>query len=122
VLGVVALLCVVGGALVWTFSVSPLIASEAYYVAIRDQDYAKAYTYLGADMKARLSREAFIQQARQQDETLGRMTRYTEDNFPFGDPATITEAVTRAHGTTYKVHLELRHEGGAWKITAFDRI
>src|SRR5690349_14560060 len=61
VLGVFALLCVLGGALVWTFAVNPAIAGEQYYIAIRDQDYAKAYTYLGPDLQARLSQEAFIQ-------------------------------------------------------------
>jgi hypothetical protein len=121
-LGVFALLCVFGGVLVWTFSVSPVLAEEQYYIAIRNQDYAKAYSYLGSDMRARLSQQAFIQQAQQQDETLGRMTRYKENNFPLGDPATITVTVTRAQGTTYTVHLELRQEGGAWKITSFDRI
>ncbi len=57
-LGVFALLLVLGGALVWTFSVSPILAEEQYYIAIRNQDYAKAYTYLGSDLQARLSQEA----------------------------------------------------------------
>ena len=76
----------------------------------------------GPKCRPGLSQQAFIQQAQLQDEALGRMTRYTEDNIPIGDPATITETVTRAHGSTYTVHLELRQEGGAWKITSFDRI
>jgi flagellar basal body-associated protein FliL len=122
VLGVFALLCVLGGALVWTFAVNPAIAGEQYYIAIRDQDYAKAYTYLGPDLQARLSQDAFIQQAQQQDAALGRVSHYTYGNYPIGDPATATEVVTRAHGTTYTVHLELRLEGSAWKIAAFDRI
>lgn len=121
-LGVFALLCVLGGTLVWTFSINPAIAEEQYYIAIRSQDYAKAYTYLGSGVQARLSQQAFTQQAQQQDEALGRMTRYTQDNLPIGDPATITETVTRAHGVTYMVHLDLRQEAGAWKITSFDRI
>jgi hypothetical protein len=94
-LGVLALLCVLG-ALVVNFSVSPAIAEEQYYIAIREQDYAKAYSYLGSEVQARLSQQAFIQQAQQQDEALGRMTRYTEDNIPIGYPATLTETVTRA--------------------------
>jgi len=122
VLGVFALLCVLGSALVWIFAVNPAIAGEQYYIAIRNQDYAKAYSYLGSDLQARLSQEAFTQQAQQQDAALGRVTQYTYGNFPIGDPATATETVTRAHGTTYTVHLELRQEGGGWKITSFDRI
>jgi flagellar basal body-associated protein FliL len=121
-LGVFALLCVLGGALVWTFGVNPAIAGEQYYIAIRNQDYAKAYSYLGSDLRARLSQEAFTQQAQQQDAALGRVTQYTYNTFPIGDPATATETVTRAHGSTYTVHLELRQEGGVWKITSFDRI
>ena len=112
---VVALLCVLGGVLVWNFAVNPALAEEQYYIAIRNQDYAKAYTSLGSEVQVRLSQQAFIQQAQQQDETLGKMTRYSEDNLPFGDPATITETVTRAYGTTYKVHLELRQEEGCGK-------
>lgn len=73
----------------------PVVAEEQYYVALRNQDYAKAYSYLGPELQAKLSQAAFTQQAQQQDETLGKMTRYTEDNFPFGDPATITVTVTR---------------------------
>jgi hypothetical protein len=121
-LGVVAPLCVLGGVLVWNFAVNPALAEEQHYIAIKNQDYAKAYTSLRSEVQARLSKQAFIQQAQQQDEALGKMTRYSEDNLPFGDPATITETVTRAHGTTYIVHLQLRQEGGTWKITSFDRI
>ena len=120
-LGIVALVCVLGGVLVWNFAVNPALAEEQYYIAIKNQDYAKAYSFLGSEVQARLSQRAFIQQAQLQDEALGRMTRYTEDNIPIGDPATITETVTRALGSTYTVHLELRQERSAWKITSFDR-
>jgi len=34
----------------------------------------------------------------------------------------LTLTVTRADGTTYTVNLEMQQEGGAWKVTAFDRI
>ena len=126
VLGVFALLCLLGGALVWVFVVSPVggptIASDQYYTAIRDQDYAKAYGYLGSDLQATLSREDFTRQAQQQDAAFGRVSHYSYSNVPLGDPAAATITVTRASGTTYMVHLELRQEGGAWKITIFDRI
>ena len=58
-LGVFTLLCVLG-ALVWSFSVNPALAEEQYYIAIRDQDYARAYSYLGSEMQAGLSQQAFI--------------------------------------------------------------
>ena len=124
--GVFALLCVLGGTLLWIFAASPVggptIASDQYYTAIREKDYTKAYGYLGADLRAKISQEAFTRQAQQQDATLGRVSHYSYGNVPLGDPATATITVTRASGTTYTVHLELRQEGGAWKITAFDRI
>jgi hypothetical protein len=126
VLGVFALLCLVGGALVWIFAVSPVggptIASDQYYTAIRDNDYRKAYGYLGTDLRTSISQEAFTRQAQQQDAALGRVSHYSYSNVPLGNSATATITVTRASGTTYTVHLELRQEGGAWKITAFDRI
>jgi len=126
VVGIFLLLCLIGGALVWVFAVSPVggptIASDQYYTAIRDQDFAKAYSYLGSDLQVRLSQQAFTQQAQQQDEAFGRVSHYSYGNVPLGDPAAATITVTRASGTTYTVHLELRQEGGGWKITAFDRI
>jgi hypothetical protein len=126
VLLIFALLCLLGGALVWVFAVSPVggptIASDQYYTAIRDQDFAKAYSYLGSDLRANISREDFTRQAQQQDEAFGRVSHYSYSNVPLGNPATATITVTRASGTTYTVYLELRQEGSAWKITAFDRI
>jgi len=126
VLGIFAMLCLLGGALVWVFVVSPIggptIASDQYYTAIRDQDFAKAYSYLGSDLQAKLSREDFTRQAQQQDEAFGRVSRYSYSNVPLGNPAMANITVTRASGTTYTVHLELRQEGGTWKITTFDRI
>ncbi len=128
-LGILALSSIIGcTVLAWGVSFGiktfggPAIASDQYYTAMRDQDYARAYSYLGSDLRARLSQEAFTQQAQQQDEALGRVSHYTYGNVPIGDPATATLTVTRTYGTTYTVHLELRQEGGAWKITAFDRI
>ena len=100
----------------------PTIASDQYYTAIRDQDYARAYSYLGSGLQSRLSQEAFSQQAQRQDEAIGRVSRYAYANVPAGDPAAVILTVTRANRTSYTVHLEMRQEGGAWKITAFDRI
>ena len=125
-LGILVLVCVLGVALVVGFAVSsvggPTIASDQYYTAIRDQDYARAYTYLGSNLRATLSQDAFIQEAQQQDTAAGRVSKYAYTNVPMGDPASANLTVTRANGTSYTVHLELRQEGGVWKITAFDRI
>lgn len=128
-LGILALICVLGGILlIWGIGSAintyggATIASDQYYNAIRNQDYARAYTFLRADVKAGLSQEVFTQQAQQQDATYGSVSKYSYGNVPLGDPAPVTLTVIRANGTTYTVHLEMRQEGGAWKITAFDRI
>jgi hypothetical protein len=128
-LGILAVVCIIGGGLlIWGIGSAinsyggPTIASDQYYNAIRDQNFARAYTFLGSDLKAGLSQEAFTQQAQQQDTTYGRVSEFSYANVPIGDPANATLTVTRANGTTYTVHLEMRQEGGAWKITAFDRI
>lgn len=125
-LGTLILLCTFGGVLVWVLAAGPVggptIASDQYYTAIRDRDYARAYSYLGSDLQASLSQKAFTQAAQQQDEALGGVSHYAYGSVPIGNPASATITVTRAGGTTYTVHLELRQEGDAWKITAFDRI
>jgi hypothetical protein len=100
----------------------PTIASDQYYSAIRNQDYARAYTYLGSSLKAELSQEAFTQGAQQQDAAAGRVIRYAYTNIPIGDPATIHLTVTRANGASYTVKLVMWQEAGSWKVAAFDRI
>ncbi len=100
----------------------PTIASDQYYTASRNQDYARAYTYLGSSLKAELGQEAFTQAAQQQDAAAGKVIRYAYINVPISDPATVHLTVTRANGTTYTVNLMMRQEAGVWKVTAFDRI
>jgi hypothetical protein len=129
ILGILALVFIIGsGLLIWrigsalnTFG-GPTIVSDQYYTAIKDQDYARAYTFLGSGVKAGLSQEAFTQQAQQQDANYGSISKYSYDNVPLGEPADVTLTVIRANETSYTVHLEMRQEGGVWKITSFDRI
>jgi hypothetical protein len=128
-LGILALVFIIGsGLLIWrigsalhTFG-GPTIVSDQYYTAIKDVDYARAYTFLGSGVKAGLSQEAFTQQAQQQDATYGSISKYSYDNVPLGEPADVTLTVIRSNKTSYTVHLEMRQERGVWKITAFDRI
>jgi hypothetical protein len=117
----VALLAFGAGFFISTYA-GPSIASDQYYTALRDQNYTRAYSYLGAQLKTVYSQEAFTQMAQDRDAAAGRVSHYSYANIPVGDPATVTLTVTRADGTTYTVHLEMRQEGGAWKVTAFDRI
>src|SRR5437588_12654967 len=64
VLGSLALLCVLGTALLALgvgFAVKtvggPTIASDQYYTALKNQDYATAYSYLGSHLKTVFSQE-----------------------------------------------------------------
>jgi hypothetical protein len=100
----------------------PTIASDQYYTAIRNQDYARAYSFLGAHLKTVYSQEAFTRMAQERDASAGTVSEYAYTNVPIGDPATVNLTVTRADGTTYTVQLEMRQEAGAWKVTAFDSI
>ena len=68
------------------------------------------------------NQEAFTQMAQQHDAADGRVSHYSYGNIPVGSPTPATLTVTRANGSTYTVHLEMQQEGGAWVITAFDRI
>jgi hypothetical protein len=135
VLGIVALMSILGGALLaWgasraftAYYNSSLRAYDMYYTAIKDQDYSTAYSYLGSHLQTEYSQQTFTQAAQQQDEALGRVSSFGPAHNPFlpipkGDLASFTVTVTRTNGITYTVHLELRQEGGAWKVTAFDRI
>jgi hypothetical protein len=128
-LGILALVCIIGsGLLIWrigsalnTFG-GPTIESDQYYTAIRDQDYTRAYSFLGSDLRSGLGQEAFTRQAQQQDAAYGSVSKFSYANVPVGEPADVTLTVIRANETSYTVHLKMRQEGGAWKITAFDRI
>jgi cytoskeletal protein RodZ len=128
--GIVALVSIVGCALLawgasWAFTTyynSSLRASDMYYSAIKTQDYSTAYSYLGSHLQTEYSQQSFIQAAEQQDTALGTVSSFGMTNIPTGEPANVTLTVTRANGSTYTVHLELRQEGGAWKVTTFDRI
>jgi len=128
-LGILALVCIVGAALL-AFGVGiavntyggPTIASDQYYTAIKNQDYATAYSFLGSHLKTVYSQQAFTQLAQQQDAVAGKVTHYAYANTPTGDPATVNLTVTRANGTTYTMHLQMQQEAGAWKVTAFDRM
>jgi hypothetical protein len=100
----------------------PTIVAEQYYSAIKDQDYARAYTYLDLKVAARMSKEAFITAARDRDRADGVVTTFTLLTEPDGDHATATIAVTRSHEKAYTVHLNLQKVGNEWKISAYDRL
>ncbi len=103
-LGIVALICILGGTL-FALGVSFVAnnygqthTTDMYYTAIKTQDYARAYSYLGSNVKAGLSQEAFTQAAQQRDVTDGKVSRFGFLNVPTGDPANVTLTVTRTNG------------------------
>jgi hypothetical protein len=80
---ILAFVYIIGGTLlVWglgstiTIIGSPTIMCDEYYNATRDQDYSRAYSFLGSGVKAGLSQEAFIQQAQQQDGAYGHVRQF----------------------------------------------
>jgi hypothetical protein len=139
-LGIEAILGIGNGLLAAWSVVRPGTIAEQYYAALRDQDYVRAYQYLGASLTALLSRERFISLARQHDAEEGPVSSYTYapdlhvTTIPLAgeplplitftrDPAEhLTVTVQRAHAPSYLVHLLVRRVGKAWKISAFDRI
>lgn len=128
-LAVLALLCILGVGLLALgvgFTVKtvagPSVAADQYYSAIKKQDYATAYSYLGSRLKTVYSQQAFTRSAQHNDAASGQVTNFSFSGVPTGDPAAVDVTVTRMNGNSYTVHLELRQEGGTWKITSLDRI
>ena len=76
-LGIEAILGIGNGLLAAWPVVRPGTIAEQYYAALRDQDYVRAYQYLGAGLTALLSRERFISLARQHDAEKGPVSSYT---------------------------------------------
>jgi|SRR5579859_376853 len=134
--GLVVLSCV-GCSILWASVIGPsfnkgfqssLVANN-YYQAIKNQNYALAYTYLDTTnvsvQNQQVTQDLFTTLAQAADTTKGPVTAYkyvtlTTDN---SDPnsATVTMSVTRG-GQTYDVHLKLHQVGGTWKITDADNI
>jgi hypothetical protein len=140
VFGIAAILGIGNGLLApWPF-ITPGMIADQYYTAIRNQDYAQAYTFLDAKLTTSLTQEQFSTLARSRDVADGPVSKYTIAPdldittiplpgeplplvTPVGNPSQkVTVTVMRAHGTSYPVHLQMRRAGKGWKITAFDRI
>jgi len=140
VLGIAAILGSLSGLwVIWPVA-KPGIIVDRYYSAIRNYDYARAYTFLDASLASTLTQERFTQIAKEQDAAHGGVSSYviapdqaaTTTPLP-GEPLplvtlasnpaeNVTVTVTRANGPSYTVHLQGRQVGKAWKITAFYRI
>ncbi len=134
--GIIVLSCI-GCAVASAFGISflaktvgqPAIVASSYYQAIKQQDYAKAFTYLDTSAISlpngqQATQAAFTTAGQVLDQAQGVVTSYTPSNIQTNNGvATITMTVTRQHSSSsYQVHLELKQEGNDWKITSIDNI
>jgi hypothetical protein len=116
-----------------------------YYTAVKNQDYATAYGYLGEhiittknvqpnpnrmfpDGQPFLTQPYFIQAAQDTDTADGKVRTFSIvnsglllDSQSNGNlTATATVSITR-NGVPYSVHLNLEQIGDAWEIVGYDR-
>jgi hypothetical protein len=124
--------CAIAGALGFNFlaqAVGPQITVQQYYQAVKQQDYATAYSFLTSDASVSANGQSgpvsgessFQTAATTLDTTLGTVTSYTA-NTQGSDTSHVTVTVTRSRGGSYDVHLVLVKVGNNWKIQSADGI
>jgi hypothetical protein len=124
--------CAIAGALGFNFlaqAVGPQIAVQQYYQAVKQQDYATAYSFLTSDATINangttvsVSQESSFQTAASTlDTTLGTVSSYAA-TIRGSDTSHVTVTVTRSQGGSYDVHLVLVKVGNNWKIQSADGI
>ncbi len=128
---VVLVLACVGGAIALVVTNNGATnAVNQYYMAVEQQDYATAYTYLDTSGIAlngqSLTQALYIQANQAIDIARGKVSSYaitsTSTNSNNGvNTAAITVNVTR-NGQSYDVHLQLKQESNGWKIVRTDNI
>src|SRR5436309_2664363 len=106
--------------------IGPTTTANAYYQAIKNQDYAKAYTYIDTSRASgqvqQETEQAFSALGQLDDRTQGPVTSFSQQGVSVNnDTATVTMSVTR-NGSPYTVHLQMKQEGNDWKIVGFDNI
>jgi len=105
----------------------PTVTANAYYQAIKNQDYNKAYSYwdtskLTAVNGQQVTEQAFAALAQLDDTRQGPVTNFSQTNISVNnDTATVTMLVTR-NGPPYTVQLQMSKVGNDWKITRADNI
>jgi hypothetical protein len=124
--------CAIAGALGFNFlaqAVGPQIAVQQYYQAVKQQDYATAYSFLASDATVSVNNQSvpvsgessFQTTASTLDTTLGTVSSYRA-NTQGSDTSHVTVTVTRSQGGSYDVHLVLVKVGNNWKIQSADGI
>lgn len=124
--------CAIAGALGFNFlaqAVGPQITVQQYYQAVKQQDYATAYSFLTSDARVSANGQSvpvsgessFQTAATTLDSTLGPVTNISS-NTQGSDTSQVTVTVTRSRGGSYQVHLVLVKVGNNWKIQSADGI
>ena len=94
-----------------------------YDQALQSRNYSQAYSYLdpAATIEGQpVTQATFIQKAMQAEAQQGPISNIAPKNFQFSPDmkqASVPVNVTRNH-RTYTVLLNLKNEGGSWKITS----
>lgn len=129
VLGIIVVLLLAVGAIALFSFVTNNGATSAvnqYYMAVEQQDYATAYTYLdtsGIGPNGQSLTQALYQAI---DIARGKVSSYSITSTSINpnngvNTAAITVNVTR-NGQSYDVHLQLKQESNGWKIVRTDNI
>lgn len=110
----------------------PSTAANAYYQALKGQDYPQAFSYIDASgissqQGQQVTQEAFSILAQEVDTASGKIVRFSQTNVSVNGTngasiALVTMSVTRSIKGTYTVQLQLKEENGVWKITDFTGI
>jgi flagellar basal body-associated protein FliL len=104
-------------------SVGAGVTVAQYYRAVQTRNYSQAYSFLdpAATIEGqRVTQATFAQKAAQVEAQQGPISNITTNNFQFSSnlqQASAQVDLTRNH-RSYTVTLELKNEGGNWKITS----
>ncbi len=132
--GVLVLACVgcgvagVLGANFFSKVVGPAVVSSQYYVAVSQQEYSTAYSYMDAGTISvqgqPLTQQDFVMAGQSLDASMGKVTTSSSTSFNVtNDTAAVTMRVARSGSATpYYAHLKLKKIGNDWKIISIDRL
>jgi hypothetical protein len=100
--------------------------ANAYYQAIENKDYTKAYSYLAPDFPVGahevLSQSAFTAQAQAKDTSAGPVTSFTQLGSSTNNGIVIVIMSIMRSGQSYTVQLQLQQNNGIWQIIIADDV
>jgi hypothetical protein len=98
--------------------------ANAYYQAIENRDYTKAYSYLSPyyplGAHEALSRARFIAGSQAEDVAAGPVTSYTQLGSATNNGVVIVIMSVTRRGQSYDVQLQLQQNKGTWQIIEED--